>query len=240
MRHAPLLLLTLALALFGRENPFRPVIDETVLPTTSNKVEKAPPLKEVKVQLPVDARVLTSVALYYQALDGSIKKEVVAVDRSVDWHRPILITQAPAPGGKPSKEAAKKRAKPVPKKREVKKREAKKAAPARKTKAAPYYRGEKAYRPLPFLAMRFGKDFVRIVTDDPKIRVFHLSDPFKIVIDFKRKAAFLTRHKTLETPPFKAVDIGNHDGYYRLVLTLDAPYRYTVSKIADGYIVHLR
>ena len=252
MKHFALSLLLL-IPLLARENPFKPVIDETVLPVTSNKEHKAPPFREVKVQLPVDARVLTSVAIYYQTLDGSVKKEVVSIDRSVDWHKPIVISQGktgkeprksaaakakPAAGGKTAMEKppVKKRAKKATRKSE---KPATKSAP-RKSAAPAYFKGEKAYKPLPFVAVRFGKDFVRIVTKDPKIRVFHLADPFKIAIDFKRRAAFLTRHKTLETPPFKAIDIGNHDGYYRVVITFDAPYRYTVSKIADGYLIHLR
>ncbi|WP_456453115.1 AMIN domain-containing protein [Hydrogenimonas sp.] len=247
MRHL-LFAALLLMPLLARENPFKPLIDETVLPVTSNKVEKAPPFEEVKVQLPVDARVLTSVAIYYQSIDGSIKKEIVAIDRSVDWHKPIVISQKGTGNGEWGTGEAK--AKPAAKtKAPVKKAAAKKKAKsakrttkreAQKTVTPEYFKGEKVFQPLPFVAVKFGKNYVRIVTDDEKLRVFHLSDPFKIALDLKRKAAFLTKHKSLSTPPYKAVDIGNHDGYYRVVITFDAPYRYTVSKVADGYIIHLR
>ena len=239
-----LLLIILLLGAAGaRENPFKPVIDETVLPVTSNKVEKAPPFKKTEIRLPVDARVLTSVAIYYQALDGSIKKEIVAVDRSVDWHEPIVVSQGlpceesqkPSsrknPGAAKSGAVKKKAVKPETAAKPVKKKAAKPSKAAKK---------EGLYRPLPFLGLKFGARSLRIVTPDDKIRIFHLADPFKVVIDFKRNAAFLSRHKKIAKPPFTAVDIGNHEGYYRLVVTLDGPYRYSLSKIADGYILNLR
>ena len=234
MRFSFLICLTL-LSLAARENPFKPIIDNTVLPVTSNSVEKAPPFEEVKVQLPADARVLTSVAIYYQSIDGSIKKEIVAIDRSIDWHDPILITQTGI-GTKPKKRSTKTKpaaAKAIHKKPSTAKRTKPTARPSSPKE-------ENLYTPLPFISIKFEDNAVRIVTDDEKIRVFHLADPFKIAIDFRRDAAFLTKHRTLGKAPFKAVDIGNHKGYYRVVFTLDAPYRYTVSKIADGYIIDLR
>ena len=240
-----LLLIILLLGAAGaRENPFKPVIDETVLPVTSNKVEKAPPFKKTEIRLPVDARILTSVAIYYQALDGSIKKEIVAVDRSVDWHKPIVVSQG-LPCGETKKRNSKKSPKAAKgkavKKKTARPKAAAAAKPAAKKGPKPSPAATKGlYRPLPFLGLKFEERSLRIVTPDEKIRIFHLADPFKVVIDFKRDAAFLSRHKKIAKPPFMAVDVGNHEGYYRLVVTLDGPYRYSLSKIADGYILYLR
>ncbi len=199
----------------ARENPFKPVIDDTVLPISSNQVKKAPPFKSVKVSLPNDARVLTSVAIYYQSIDGSIKKRVVPVDRSIDWHRPLLISQAVQHKGSastPEKDGTK-----------VSKKES----------------AQKRLKPLPFLEIEIGKKRLRIVTKDKKIRSFHLSNPFKVAIDFKRRAGFLTKHIAIDTAPFKSLDIGNHNGYYRVVVTLDAPYRYEIIRTDDGYVLSL-
>ena len=198
-------------ALSARENPFKPVIDATVLPVTSNRVTQKPPFDKKVVQLPSDARVLTSVTIAYQALDGSIQKISVPIDKTIDWHRPILISQTPA-----------------------------KTSSHRKTTAKTKRSGASIYRPLPFLALRFHDKSVDILTHDPKIRLFHVVDPFKVVIDFKRQAHFLSRHKKIVQPPFVQVDVGNHQGYYRVVLTLDGPYRYTLTKTADGYRLRLR
>jgi hypothetical protein len=183
-----------------------------------------------------------------------VKKEIVAIDRSVDWHKPIVISQAGGTGKRSEKAASAKKAekKPVTKKRAERETAVSKKAPVKKAaaKCAPTasnpksaeaaHREGKVFDPLPFVSLVFGKDQVRIVTADEKIRAFHLNDPFKVVVDFKRDARFLTKHKTLDMPPYKAVDIGNHDGYYRVVVTFDAPYRYSLSKVADGYLIELR
>ncbi len=222
MRYLFLLPLLLFSLLQARENPFKPVIDETVLPVASNQVKKAPPFKSAKIKLPNDARVLTSIALYYQSIDGSIKKEVVTVDRSIDWHKPIVISQQP-PSASKRKDS------------EVAKKSTQKRASSKAKKS----RSEKAFNPLPFLKILVGPKSVKIVTKDEKIRSFHLSRPFKVAVDFRRRAAFLTKHIPLDLPPFKSIDIGNHEGYYRVVVTMDAPYRYKIVKERDGYSIKL-
>ena len=204
----------------ARENPFKPVIDNTVLPVSSNQVKKAPPFKSAKVSLPNDARVLTSVVVYYQSVDGSIKKLITPVDRSVDWHKPLYLSQ-----NSPLRRVAVKAAGGEEKREIVPKR----AASAKKS----------IYRPLPFLTLEVGEKSLKIVTKDKKIRSFHLSRPFKVVLDFKREAGFLTKHIALNRALFMSIDIGNHNGYYRVVLTLDAPYRYKIEKTEYGYIVSL-
>jgi len=215
-----LTILSFTMLLQARENPFKPVIDNTVLPVSSNRVKKAPPFRSAKVSLPNDARVLTSVVVYYQSVDGSIKKLITPVDRSVDWHRPLYLSQNP-----PSRAEAPSGAS----------QERKRGAGPKKGASVK----SAVYRPLPFLSLELGEKSLKIATKDEKIRSFHLSRPFKVVLDFKREAGFLTKHIALDRAPFLSVDIGNHDGYYRVVLTLDAPYRYRIEKAKDGYIVSL-
>ncbi|WP_353661726.1 AMIN domain-containing protein [Hydrogenimonas sp. SS33] len=239
MKHLLTFLFLLTLPLAARENPFKPVIDNTVLPVTSNKVEKAPPFKEANVTLPSDARILTSVAIYYQALDGSVKKEVVSIDRSIDWHDPIVIRQVHPRAKKP---AAKTLRRPLPAAKPLKTASKKRQKPKKSAAASSAETAEKTLRfaPLPFVTVELEGKSVHIVTADEKVRSFHLSNPFKIVVDFRRNAAFLTKHKEVDLPPFKAVDIGNHEGYYRVVVTFDAPYRYRLTKTSDGYLIRLR
>ena len=38
---------------------------------------------------------------------------------------------------------------------------------------------------------------------------------------------------------FKKIRVGNHSGYYRVVLELDGYYRYSYKKVLDGYIITL-
>ncbi|WP_457598028.1 AMIN domain-containing protein [Hydrogenimonas sp.] len=222
MRLSLLTIFALFTLLQARENPFKPVIDDTVLPLTSNQVKKAPPFKSTNVTMPNDARVLTSIVIYYQSLDGSIKKRVVPVDRSIDWHRPIVISQAP----------------PL-RSRSVSQTSVSQTETLRKEGASKKGMGTKRIRPLPFVSLELEEKRIRIVTEDPKIRSFHLSRPFKVAIDFRREAGFLTKHIPLNEGPFKAIDIGNHKGYYRIVVTLDAPYRYTIVKVPGGYELRL-
>jgi hypothetical protein len=210
-----LLLLCLSLiVLSARENPFQPVIDENVLPITSNTTKAPPPFQKIRVRLPHDARVLNSVVFYYQSIDGSIKNELVTVDRTIDWHKPILITQ---------ENRVFKIKTPHPKKRQE--------------KIDPL---QSIYHPLPFIAFEVKHNQLKIVTHTQKIRHFHLSHPFKIVIDFAYDTTFLTKHIPLNRPPFKSIDIGNHHGYYRVVITLDAPYQYTIQKREHGYLLDLQ
>jgi len=89
--------LTILIALYSltwaRQNLFKPVIDKTVLPVTANKIEKVPDFKELRINLPSDARVSKSVTISYQSIDGSVKKESFKVDKSIDWHKPIIVMQ---------------------------------------------------------------------------------------------------------------------------------------------------
>ena len=222
------------LLLEARENPFKPVIDETVLPMTSNKIEKAPPFEAVKIQLPVDARVLTSVVVYYQSIDGSIKKEIVSVDRSVDWHKPLILTQegiAAAPAPRPADTNGTKTAEKPAETAEKPAQTPAETAKPRKT----------VFKPFPFVTVEVEGKHVYIITKDEMIRSLHLVHPFKIAIDFKRTTGrFLTRHKAIDFPPYKDVAIGNHIGFYRIVVTYDAPYRYRIEKTEDGYLIRLR
>ncbi|MCF6201627.1 MAG: AMIN domain-containing protein [Hydrogenimonas sp.] len=217
MRLTILITTFLVCTLYGRENPFKPVIDNTVLPVASNEIKKPPPFSFAKVKLPSDARVLTSVAIYYQSIDGSIKKEVIAIDRSIDWHKPIVISQRFVESAKKGAKEKKRRSSAAPKKAQA----------------------QKVFAPLPFLKLEVGRKWVKILTKDKKIRSFHLTKPFKVAVDFRRKAGFLTKHIPLDLPPFRSIDIGNHNGYYRVVITMDAPYRYKIVKAEDGYIVKL-
>jgi hypothetical protein len=76
----------------------------------------------------------------------------------------------------------------------------------------------------------------KIVTKDSKIRDFLLADPHKIVVDFKRDASLKSFSITNTKTSFEKVRVGNHSGYYRVVLELDGTYKYKATKIKDGYL----
>ena len=87
------LLFIFVLTLHARENPFFPVTKEKIPNYSTNIVKKPPPFHSAKVNLPDTARVLKSVTLTYQNLDGSLSNKSIDIARSIDWHEPIVIMQ---------------------------------------------------------------------------------------------------------------------------------------------------
>jgi hypothetical protein len=74
--------------LFSRENPFKPLISSD----TKVVIEKEN-FSSIKANLPDSARVLKSVTLTYQNMDGSIDNKLVNINQEIDWHYPINIFQ---------------------------------------------------------------------------------------------------------------------------------------------------
>jgi len=81
---------------------------------------------------------------------------------------------------------------------------------------------------------------LKIITNDTIIRNFLLTNPHRIVVDFKRDANLKSFIKNNRNSPFKKIRIGNHSGYYRAVIELDGHYRYTMKKVSNGYLFVLR
>ena len=76
---------------------------------------------------------------------------------------------------------------------------------------------------------------LRVISDDEMQRHFLLINPHRIVIDFKRDASFATKHFDIKkSAPFNNIHIGNHDGYYRVVIELDGQYRYKLKHDVDA------
>ena len=77
-------------------------------------------------------------------------------------------------------------------------------------------------------------------TKDKLLRVFFLAKPFRLVLDFKRNADFLTIQKTLKNSFVKKVVVGSHSGFYRVVVYFDAKYSYNVKKDINGVLIELK
>lgn len=90
-----------------------------------------------------------------------------------------------------------------------------------------------------FVTIEAVTNVLTIKTGDKNLRNFMLVDPHRIVMDFEREANFLSFEKKLKTLPFTDVRIGNHDGYYRVVIALDGHYRFETEKIPSGYRITL-
>jgi hypothetical protein len=81
---------------------------------------------------------------------------------------------------------------------------------------------------------------ILIKTKDKLIRKFFLVKPFRIVLDFKKDVDFLTIKKNLKNSIVKKVVVGNHKGYYRVVIYFDAKYMYKIKKTTEGVKIELQ
>ncbi len=196
------------LVLSARDNPFFPTQSIDSMPITSNQIKKYPPLKRVAVSLPKHARVLEEITVSYKNLDGSIEKKSIQLNRSIDWHIPLFISQSYTSTGKI---------------------ENKTSSSKKKTRAIDFK----------FINFTINKKEITIYTKDKLIHNFLLVAPHRIVLDFRREANFLSYTKPLSIIPFKELRIGNHDGYYRVVIRLDGPYRYKTDVLDSSYKISI-
>lgn len=211
-------------ALDARENPFFPSAGEKELSITSNEETKKEPLKKAALSLPTHARVIQKVTVEFKNLDGTIESKSIELDNSIDWHLPILISQSYTQNKKNAKnteEAEEEIATPN--------QEPKNHSSTFKTIAS--------IKDVTLLAM--GKN-LKVVTSDEMIRNFLISDPHRIVMDFKKEIDIKNYTKKDPQIIFKEVRIGSHDGYYRVVVELDGHYRYDFKKVSDGYEIELK
>ena len=86
-------MLLFSLTLFARENPFFPIDSTLDIPLTTAQIKKPPMLKQATFTLPSSAREIESVVVQYKNMDGSIAKKNITLNKSIDWHFPILIAQ---------------------------------------------------------------------------------------------------------------------------------------------------
>ncbi len=86
-----------------------------------------------------------------------------------------------------------------------------------------------------FLTLKIFSSSVDFLTKDKNIRYFKMISPYRAVLDFKRVDNFLSFDKQLKESIFKNVSIGNHNGYYRVVLQLDGDYHCSFTKAKQGY-----
>ncbi len=226
-------LFTSALLLFtlnARENPFFPSNGEKDILLTTNQDSSQTPLKRAAITLPTQARVLQKVTIEFKNLDGSVETKSIEVENSIDWHLPIFISQSysETPNAiqmeaSTAPIAKQKNAEPAPQKKNV-------------SKETKY----EDIASIPFLKLYASGKNLKLVTSDEMIRNFLIVDPHRIVIDFKKETDIKSYVNKIPNNIFKEVKIGNHDGYYRVVVELDGLYRYDFKKISEGYLVELK
>ena len=73
--------------LLARINPFKPVINPQ-----NTIIVKPKYFTKQKIYPPKDARILKKIVFEYQTLSGDIKKQMVKINKNIDFHSPILIS----------------------------------------------------------------------------------------------------------------------------------------------------
>lgn len=205
------ILLLLGTLCFSRENPFAPV--ESISKFTQ-PAKQDRQFDRVYLSLPDSARVLKKLDVYYQNLDGSVSHRSVNIDKKIDWHNEFSFSY------KNSATIRSTRAKSL------------------SIKSAGH--NIKKYKYKDFISFQVGNKRMKIITKDSKIRDFIVDNPYKIVIDFRRDTNFLTKTFKVKMPPFVSIVLGNHDKYYRVVVTLDGQYLYDLKKSKGDYIITLK
>lgn len=202
--------LVIMISLSARENPFFPSKNETDIPITTNKVSATQVLERATLTLPSTARTIESVTVTYKNIDGSITSKKEELGYRIDWHLPIFISQNI---GDNTVVPRKKRA---PKEKFVK------------------------LASLSFISLYESKNRIKIITKDKMIRNFLLTQPHRIVCDFKRDIDIRSYVKIPKGQHrVKKIRVGNHKGYYRVVIELDGHYRYTKTDAKEGYYFNL-
>ena len=209
-----LITLLLFLNIQARENPFFPSQGEKDIPYSSNQTKDIPQLKRATISLPSQARVIKKITIEYENLDASLDSKSIELDNSVDWHLPIFVSQSYTE--QPTQKATKKTT-------NIEKNE--KYSNVAEIEYAKFFTS--------------GKN-LKIVTEDKLLRNFLLVQPHRIVMDFKRDSRMKTYLKKIKKSVFTKIRIGNHDGYYRVVVELDGYYRYKLKKLSNGCLIRLQ
>ncbi|MCV6607205.1 MAG: AMIN domain-containing protein [Campylobacterales bacterium] len=90
MKKTLLFLILLSSTLLGRDNPFKPATN--IESISNNNQKKFYKFKKDELRLPSSARVIKSVKIVYTNIDGSTGEVSKDIERSIDWHEPIVFT----------------------------------------------------------------------------------------------------------------------------------------------------
>ncbi|PHM17759.1 MAG: hypothetical protein CJD30_05070 [Sulfuricurvum sp. PD_MW2] len=191
MKYSLYLSILLLLPLSARENPFFPADELKKQKVTSNIPDTRPRIGTINYTFPDQARILKEVTFTIQNLDGSFEEKKVQIDQSIDWHRPITLSQ----GGAVSQPAG----------------------------------AKSSFANFGFVQASTQGKIITIKTSDILTRHFALSDPNRIIIDFKHSGIFKSEQKSLNSAPYSNISIENHGDFARVTIGLDGRYSYVLN-----------
>ncbi len=258
MKKTLILASALACVLIARDNPFAPTDINATSIVVSNVIEEAPPFKGQNFHFPSDARELREVVLNYRAMDGSMRQKILEINASVDWRdefvldvhetpkktasKKLDVSVTGAPSAMPDAPEQPSVAKAIVEAVDMNKSgvssnlnatgAGKSASSNLKSAASFEFAGRIKFELK-------GKDVV-VATKDNMKRHF-LDKPTKLALDFAKNGKdYSTRTTNVAKPPLKKAIFGSHGKFYRVVLDLDKPHKYSVEKTATGYIIRLK
>lgn len=229
-----LLFFFLMVHLEARENPFESPVSSAEVGKMTDIEEKSEDFENVSLELPSSARILKSVTVTFQNIDGSIGKEERQIEQNVDWHLPLILTPKVV-----------KRAEPLVEKKAEGLATTPLKTPPPPSKITPPIQTNSPKEEASLvlakgITYRVHGNEMTLLTQDVKLRDFLIADPYKIVVDFKKSAAFSTKTVPLPNVPFVSMTLGDHKDFYRIAILLDGHYRYDIVKIESGYRITLK
>ncbi len=226
----------------ARENPFAVAMDPAQVGKTTHIKEERAEFNSTKITLPSSARILKSASVTFQNIDGSISEEIVGIEQDIDWHHPLILsTQKPqrlqeTPTSNEQSPLVKTPVQTT-KKGEVKKEDKLSMTPQADVAVKSFSRVVLSDG----IELEIADNGVMIYTKEKKVRDFIVSNPYKIVVDFsKEKSSFVTKLAEFSKAPFISAALGNHEGFYRIAITLDGHYRYDIKSVEGGYFISLK
>lgn len=225
----------LVVCAYARENPFETTSSALTSGKTTQIKENKTEFESAKITLPSSARILKSVSVAFQNLDGSISEEIVSIEQNINWHEPLILSKK-VDENKTKTPTVLSNALLGVKKTDEKKSIQEIPLPQN---ILPQIK-DKTITLTDNISFVIVKNEIKILTKDTKIRDFLVSEPYKVVIDFKKDSSYPTKTVSLESLPFVSATLGNHDGFYRIVILLDGHYRYDLQSVDGGYSVKLK
>jgi len=95
MKRIIIVLTIFSLALIARDNPFKPVVSNATMGKATNIAQQYKPLKIEKFKLPTPSRVIKKVKFEILNVDGSVSESSFAIDKKIDWHKDIILSNMP-------------------------------------------------------------------------------------------------------------------------------------------------
>ena len=183
---------------FARENPFESLTPPNT-DTHTDEQNRENVFENFDFKLPSTARVLKEIKVVFQNIDGNIEEQTLNINKTIDWHYPLTLSQKDA----------------------------------KLSENTDYVAAEKI--------IFFSKENRLYITTNRKLeRDFILPEPFRIILDLKKDPSDTDRVIPLNQKYFTQITLTKYNNFYRVAITLDGNYKYTIQKTDDGYQILLQ